>query len=73
MTPDQSLVGWLGTVTMRIRGGTLPGEVRVVLEGLAHHYIAYCVDPVPTGAHVLVINCRGARQIDVEPWETEGM
>jgi hypothetical protein len=56
-------------VTIGVRGGDRPGEVRVVVEGLAHYYIAYCEHPIPVGTQVLVINARGARQIDVEPWE----
>ncbi|GID95813.1 hypothetical protein Adi01nite_52250 [Amorphoplanes digitatis] len=51
-----------------IRGGGRPGEVRLVVEGIAHYYLAYAETAVPAGAEVLVINSRGARQIDVEPW-----
>jgi hypothetical protein len=40
----------------------------VVVEGIAHYYIAYATVAVPAGAEVLVINNRGARHIDVEPW-----
>jgi hypothetical protein len=61
-------VGLVGIVVSRIRGGPQPGEVRVVHGGLPHAYIAYSDEPVATGAQVLVINSRGARQIDVEPW-----
>jgi hypothetical protein len=64
-----SLVGSLGSVTIKVRGGNRPGEVRVVMEGIAHYYIAYSEDPIPVGNQVLVINVRGSRQIDVEPWE----
>ena len=69
---SQALVGALGTVTIRVRGGDRPGEVRVVADGLAHYYIAFCEHAVPIGEHVLVINARGARQIDVEPWQEIG-
>jgi membrane protein implicated in regulation of membrane protease activity len=69
---SQALVGTLGTVTIKVRGGDRPGEVRVVVEGIAHYYIAYCEHAVPVGKQVLVINVRGARQIDVEPWEELG-
>jgi hypothetical protein len=65
----QTLVGKTGIVTMAVRGGAKPGEVRVVVQGLPHYYIAYCTDPLPVGKHILVINARGQRQIDVEPWE----
>jgi membrane protein implicated in regulation of membrane protease activity len=70
---SQELVGKLGTVTIGVRGDTLPGEVRVIVEGIPHYYIAYCEHAVPAGESVLVINARGARQIDVEPWNDEGM
>jgi membrane protein implicated in regulation of membrane protease activity len=68
----QSLIGRVGRVTHRVRGGESPGEVRVVVEGLPHYYIAYCAEPVAAGQHVLVINSRGARQVDVEPWQDKG-
>jgi membrane protein implicated in regulation of membrane protease activity len=64
----QALVGRVGTVVSAVRGGARPGEVRVVFEGMAHYYIAYAAMAVPAGAEVLVINHRGARQVDVEPW-----
>jgi hypothetical protein len=69
---SQALVGTLGSVTMKVRGGDRPGEVRVVVQGIPHYYIAYCEHPIPVGQPVLVINARGARQIDVEPWEVPG-
>ena len=65
---SQALVGRVGLVVSAVRGGPRPGEVRVVVEGIAHYYIAYAAVAVPAGAEVLVINNRGARQIDVEPW-----
>jgi hypothetical protein len=55
-------------VIIAVRGGNLPGEVRVVVEGIAHYYLAYAATAIPAGVDVLVINSRGARQIDVEPW-----
>jgi membrane protein implicated in regulation of membrane protease activity len=64
----QSLVGRIGTVVNAIRGGGRPGEVRVLVEGIAHYYLAYATTAVPAGTDVLVINNRGARQVDVEPW-----
>jgi hypothetical protein len=51
-----------------VRGGVKPGEVRIVVAGIPHHYIAYCPVPVAAGTPILVINNRGRRQIDVEPW-----
>jgi hypothetical protein len=64
----QELVGRTGVVTTAVRGGLKPGEVRIVVEGLPHHYLAYCAVAVAAGAEILVINERGHRQLDVEPW-----
>lgn len=66
----QSLVGRIGSVVHPVRGGTRPGEVRVVVDGIAHYYLAYAAAAIPAGAEVLIINNRGARQVDVEPWPT---
>ncbi len=65
---SQSLVGATGIVQIRVRGGEQPGEVRVVVQGLAHFYLAYCPTVVEVGQQVVVINNRGGRQVDVEPW-----
>jgi len=44
--------------------------VRLVMEGIAHYYLGYAAAALPAGTEVLVINNRGARQVDVEPWPT---
>jgi membrane protein implicated in regulation of membrane protease activity len=67
---SQRLVGRTGTVVTAIRGGERPGEVRIVLEGMAHYYLAYAATAIAVGADVLVIHDRGARHVDVEPWPT---
>jgi len=67
---SRKLIGKVGTVITAIRGGERAGEVRLLVEGIAHYYLAYATEPVPAGKEVLVINNRGARQIDVEPWPT---
>jgi len=64
----QSLVGRVGLVVSAVRGGDGAGEIRVVVQGVPHHYLAFAAEPVPAGAHVLVVRFRGARQVDVEPW-----
>lgn len=64
----QALVGKIGVVVSAVRGGDRAGEIRVVAHGAPHHYLAYAAEPIPVGTHVLVINYRGARQVDVEPW-----
>jgi membrane protein implicated in regulation of membrane protease activity len=63
-----AVVGKVGTVVNGIRGGELAGEVRLVVAGIAHYYLAYAATALPAGTDVLVINNRGARQVDVEPW-----
>ncbi|GIE91216.1 hypothetical protein [Actinoplanes regularis] len=65
---NEGLVGRVGTVFTAIRGGERAGEVRLLVAGIAHYYLAYAPVPLPAGTEVLVINSRGARQIDVEPW-----
>ena len=67
---SQTLVGRTGTVIIGIRGGDRPGEVRVVVEGMAHYYLGYAATALPAGTEVLVIHNRGKRQVDVEPWPT---
>jgi membrane protein implicated in regulation of membrane protease activity len=64
----QALVGMIGVVVTAVRGGDRAGEIRVVVQGVPHHYLAYSVAPIPIGTHVLVIHYRGERQLDVEPW-----
>jgi membrane protein implicated in regulation of membrane protease activity len=68
---QETLVGRIGTVVTAVRGGTRPGEVRVVISGIPHYYLAYAQTAIPAGANVLLINSRGARQVDVEPWHAE--
>ena len=70
---DSSVVGCLGRVVTRVRGGAQPGEVRIVVRGLPHEYLAYAAAPIPVGTDVLVIASRGARQVDVEPWDQPGL
>ena len=39
-----------------------------MIQGLPHYFLAYCKDAIGKGEQVLVINNRGSRQLDVEPW-----
>ena len=68
-----SLVGRVGEVVTRIRGGNVPGEVSLVVAGSRELYTAFAVDEVPIGTSVLVINNRGLRELDVEPWSFPGL
>ena len=67
---DSEVVGRVGTVLTRIRGGALPGEVRVPVRGTTETFIAYCPTQVERNETVLVIHSRGERAVDVElaPW-----
>lgn len=65
---SSSLVGRVGVVSEAVRGGELPGEVRIVVQGLPHFYLAFCDEALPVGQQILVINNRGSRQLDVKPW-----
>ena len=63
-------VGKVGRVLVRIREGAPPGEVVVHVDGMPETYVAYCDDPVPVGADVLVIGVRSGRAVDVVPWDS---
>ena len=65
----QAMVGRTGSVTVRVPGGDRPGEIRLVMQGIPHHYIAYCPEPLAVGEKVLVVGDRGSRQVDVTPWQ----
>jgi membrane protein implicated in regulation of membrane protease activity len=64
---DSDVVGRVGTVVTRIRGGSLPGEVRLRVRGTWETFIAYCETPVDRHEPVLVYHSRGPRAVDVEP------
>ena len=62
-------VGRVGRLAVAVRGDDAPGEVEVVLDGMCESYIAYAGSPLPRHSTVLVIADRGARGLDVVPWE----
>jgi hypothetical protein len=64
---DPDVVGRLGTVVTRIRGGGRPGEVVVAVRGTNETFIAYSDDPVELDETVLVFSSRGSRAVDVTP------
>jgi membrane protein implicated in regulation of membrane protease activity len=65
---DEVRVGMLGSVIRPVRGGRVPGEVRVVVAGMPRLYLAYCEEALDAATRVRVLRSRGARQIDVERW-----
>lgn len=62
------MVGAVGSVVRAVRGGTVPGEIRVVMAGEPNLFLAFSADPMEIGARVRVVSSRGSRQVDVEPW-----
>jgi hypothetical protein len=64
---DDEVVGKLGTVVVRIRGGERPGEVRVMVRGTPENFIAYSDSPVERHETVLIFHSRGNRAVDVAP------
>jgi hypothetical protein len=65
---DQTLVGLLGSVVREVRGGRMPGEVRVVQAGMPIMLMAFSEQELPVSTRVRVVHSRGSRQVDVEPW-----
>ncbi len=65
---DEDVTGRSGTVTTRIRGGDLPGEVQVAIRGGTETFIAYAEQEIERRETVLVYRSRGARAVDVIPF-----
>jgi hypothetical protein len=65
---DDPVVGCVGEVRVRIRGGELPGEIAVRVGGVPETLIAYADTALDRGATVLVVRTRGNRAVDVIPW-----
>jgi membrane protein implicated in regulation of membrane protease activity len=61
----ENLVGEVGVVTTRIRGGDRPGEVRIPMQGGSESFIAYGDGPIERGQQVLVVARRPGRAVDV--------
>ena len=66
---EDSPVGKVGVVVVRVRGGQQPGEVVVSVAGAPETYLAYCPTAVAVHRDVLVVRDRGGRGVDVEPWD----
>jgi membrane protein implicated in regulation of membrane protease activity len=65
---DSSVVGQVGTLVHATRGSAGPGEVRIRIRGGSEIYLAWSEQPLPAGTTVLVVESRGARNVDVVPW-----
>lgn len=69
MTSDMPCIGHVGVLTIGTRGPGGPGEVLIKERGGTESYIAYSTEPLAKGATVLVTGYRGARTVDVIPWD----
>lgn len=68
----ETAVGRVGHVVMRVRGGEVPGEVELTVDGVPEAYLAYAPEALAVGAPVLVVSDRGGRSLDVVSWELAG-
>jgi hypothetical protein len=66
---EEELVGKLGEVVVRVRGGDLPGEVVLTVDGAPELYRALAQTELTVGRRVLVVHDRGDRTVDVEAWD----
>ncbi|MGZ4426550.1 MAG: hypothetical protein ACXVEU_01930 [Nocardioidaceae bacterium] len=65
---DAAVIGQVGEVLVRVRGGDLPGEIVATVHGIRETFIAFADIPLERGSHVLVVATRGPRQVDVVAW-----
>ncbi|MEY9843014.1 hypothetical protein [Streptacidiphilus sp. MAP5-3] len=68
MSGDEAVIGCTGRLLIATRGSAGPGEVLVRVRGGTEAFMAWSEEPLPVGATVLVIESRGARQVDVIEW-----
>ena len=68
MVSDSSVIGRTGVLTVSTRGRRGPGEALVGIRGGSETYLAWSDDPLPHGATVLVVECRGPRTVGVVAW-----
>ena len=65
---DDAVIGQVGEVLVRVRGGDRPGEIVTTVRGIRETFIAYADSPLERGASVLVVGTRGPRSVDVVAW-----
>jgi len=68
VSPDPSVVGLVGVLTVSTRGPGGPGEARVSIRGGSETFLAWSDEALPAGATVLVVESRGGRTVDVVAW-----
>jgi membrane protein implicated in regulation of membrane protease activity len=69
---DLSTVGCLGVVSVSTRGKAGTGEVVVSIRGGTESYLAWSDEPLPKGTHVVVVDVRGPRTVQVTSADTVG-
>jgi membrane protein implicated in regulation of membrane protease activity len=69
---DVSVVGQVGSLIVATRGVAGAGEVLLTVRGTKEAYLAWSAEPLPKGTEVLVIDVRGVRTVQVEPWQGLG-
>lgn len=70
---DEEVTGRSGTVTTRIRGGGLPGEVSIAIRGGTESFIAYAEHEIRRGETIVVYRSRGDRSVDVVEFAEAGL
>ena len=68
MPADEAVIGCTGRLLIGTRGSAGPGEVLVRVRGGSEAFLAWSEQPLGAGTTVLVIESRGARQVDVIEW-----
>lgn len=68
MARDDAVIGCTGELLIGTRGPAGPGEVIVSVRGGTETFLAWSEQPLAKGATVLVVESRGARQVDVIAW-----
>ncbi|MBM9510122.1 hypothetical protein [Actinacidiphila acididurans] len=68
MARDDAVIGRTGELLIGTRGPAGPGEVLVSVRGGTETFLAWSEQPLSKGATVLVVESRGARQVDVIAW-----
>ncbi|RAG84109.1 hypothetical protein DN069_18915 [Streptacidiphilus pinicola] len=68
MPADEAVIGCIGRLLIGTRGSAGPGEVLVRVRGGSEAFLAWSEQPLVAGTTVLVIESRGARQVDVIEW-----
>ncbi|PXW25160.1 UNVERIFIED_CONTAM: hypothetical protein DES50_12227 [Williamsia faeni] len=65
---DISVIGCTGSLVVATRGGDGAGEVMVSVRGSKELFLAWSQEPLARGTEVLVIDTKGPRTVEVEPW-----